>query len=337
MVPERIEQLFEAVAKLDSLFILPHNNPDPDAIASAVALRYLLTEELGIKCQIVFRGIVGRAENKMLIRYLGHPLQRLTSLKLDPQTPFALIDTQPGAGNNALPPQARVAIVIDHHPWRELTAAANFFDVRPQVGSTSSILVEYLRLADLEVHPPLATALFYGIKTDTLGLGRGTSSTDTMAICSLLSLIDIEALLKIERAQVPVDYFKSFAIALETARIYDGIVISYLGLMRYPDLAAEMADFLLRIEGCRWIICQGVYEDRLILSVRTRYRRGAGQLVQRVIGDSGVAGGHGSMAGGHVLLQGQDPAQLAAYLSQQILAYLKVPPEEKGKLLIHSG
>lgn len=334
MSSQSVEQLFESLAKVDNLLILPHNNPDPDAIASAVALRYLLDEGLGIKSQIAYRGIVGRAENKMLIQYLGYPLKRLTSLKLDSQTSFALVDTQPGAGNNALPPQAKVAIVIDHHPWCEPTATANFFDVRPQVGSTSSILVEYLRTASLRLDSSLATALFYGIKTDTLGLGRGTSSTDTLAICSLLSQLDIEALLKIERAQVPVDYFKNFAATLQTARIYNGVVISYMGVMRYPDLAAEMADFLLRIKGSRWIICQGVYEDRLILSVRTQYQRGAGQLIQSIIGDRGVAGGHGSMAGGQVPLNGEDPETLADYLSQQILAYLNIPAEEEGNPLL---
>jgi nanoRNase/pAp phosphatase (c-di-AMP/oligoRNAs hydrolase) len=335
VLPERVEQLFEAVAKVNKLLILPHNNPDPDAIASAVALRYLLEKNTGITCQIAFRGIIGRAENKMLIHYLGDPLQRLTSLQLEPETPFALVDTQPGAGNNALPTQANVAIVIDHHPWREATMAADFFDVRPHVGSTSSILVEYLHAADLEMEPPLATALFYGIKTDTLGLGRGTNTADTLAICSLLSLIDIEALLKIERAQVPIDYFKSFAATLQTARIYNGVVISYIGSMDYPDLAAEMADFLLRIEGSQWIICQGVYEDRLILSVRTHYQRGAGHLVQSVIGERGVAGGHGSMAGGQVMLNGEDPKQLADYFSQRALAHLNVSPEEEGQPLLH--
>jgi nanoRNase/pAp phosphatase (c-di-AMP/oligoRNAs hydrolase) len=129
-------------------------------------------------------------------------------------------------------------------------------------------------------------------------------------------------------------YFKSFAAALQTTRIYNDVVVSYIGLMNYPDLTAEIADFLLRIEGSRWVICLGMYEDRLILSVRTQYRRGAGQLVQAIIGERGVAGGHGAMAGGQIVLQNEDPAQLAQELSQRALSYLNVLPEEEGQLLI---
>jgi hypothetical protein len=103
--------------------------------------------------------------------------------------------------------------------------------------------------------------------------------------------------------------------------------------MDYPDLAAEMADFLLRMQGSQWIICQGVYEDRLILSVRTQKQRGAGQLVQKVIGNNGLAGGHGSMAGGQVPLNGKDPEMLANYFSREILVHLNVSQEE-GKPLI---
>ena len=84
------------------------------------------------------------------------------------------MDTQPGAGNNALPAGSEVTIVIDHHTWREPAAAAAYVDVRPEAGATSTILTEYLQEAGLEPEPPLATVLFYGIKTDTRGLSRRT-------------------------------------------------------------------------------------------------------------------------------------------------------------------
>ena len=105
-------------------------------------------------------------------------------------------------------------------------------------------MTEYLRAAGVEPAPKLATALFYGIKTNTMGLGRAASPADVAAYFYLQPRIDVEALVEIERAQVPADYFKSFAATLQAARAYDGVVISYLGSMAYPDLAAEMADIL---------------------------------------------------------------------------------------------
>ena len=335
MLQERLELLFRAVAGAGSVLILPHNDPDPDAIASAIALRHLLAERLGIGGHIAYKGIIGRAENKALVRYLGHPLHRLAGSDLRRSVPIALIDTQPGAGNNALPPKSTIAIVLDHHPWRDATATAGFADVRPDIGATSTILTEYLQEAGIEPTPSLATALFYGIKTDTMGLGRGASPNDVAAYFYLQHRIDVEALVEIERAQIPAEYFQKLDTNLHAARVYDGVVISYMGLMRRPDLAAEMADLLLRLQGIRWVICMGMYKDLLILAVRTRSRRGgAERLVQEIVGDRGTAGGHGTMAGGQVPPQGQDPEQVALQLSQRALQYLQVPPEIEGKPLI---
>ena len=333
MFSESLEALFEVVNADDKLLILTHNNPDPDAIGSAIALRYLLAEGVGLQAQIVYKGLIGRAENRALIRYLNYPLQRINRSLLETKPRFALVDTQPGAGNNALPRQAKVAIVIDHHSWREATAEAGFSDVRPQVGSTATIMVEYLRSAGLEPDPLVATALFYGIKTDTMGLSRGTTSSDMSAICYLLPLIDLEALLTIERAEVPLTYFESFATVLQTTRIYKDVVIAYLESMSYPDLTAEMADFLLRIRGIHWVICLGVYKKSVIISVRTKNRRGAGQMIQQVISGKGVAGGHGAMAGGQVPLNNEDPKQVLTDLRQRLLQHLKIPLEEQGKPL----
>jgi nanoRNase/pAp phosphatase (c-di-AMP/oligoRNAs hydrolase) len=314
---ERLELLFGAVGDARNVLILPHNNPDPDAIASAVALRHLLMQGLDVEVRIAYRGIIGRAENKALVRYLGHPLRRLTGSDLDQSDAIALVDAQPGAGNVKLPPEPGVAVVIDHHPRRDTMPTAAYADVRPEVGATSTILTEYLRAAGLEISPPVATALFYGIKTDTMGLIRDTSRADAAAFCYLQSRVDMEALARIEHAQVPVDYFRSFAATLQAAYIYDDVVVAYLGRVRYPDLGAEMADILLRLKGIQWVVCISTYKEVLITSVRTRKRRGAGLLMQEIVGDLGTAGGHGAMASGQVSLGEQNPERLAKQLSER--------------------
>ncbi|HSJ53993.1 MAG TPA: hypothetical protein VLC52_09625, partial [Anaerolineae bacterium] len=78
----RLKELDRAVKGLSRLLILPHNDPDPDAIASALALGYLLAERAGLEITIAYRGIIGRAENKALMRYLGRPLRRLVAADL---------------------------------------------------------------------------------------------------------------------------------------------------------------------------------------------------------------------------------------------------------------
>ncbi|HEX6383040.1 MAG TPA: bifunctional oligoribonuclease/PAP phosphatase NrnA [Anaerolineae bacterium] len=332
---EKLNRLLEAVASAHKVLILPHNDPDPDAIASAVALRHLLVQKSGVPVDIAYRGIIGRAENKALARYLGQPLRRLVRTDLQATATVALVDTQPGAGNNPLPASTLATIVLDHHPWREETAAVPFADVRPDTGSTSTILTEYLQASGIEPDAMLATALFYGIKTDTMGLGRGAGPSDAAAYFYLQPRIDTQALFDIERAQVPATYFQSFAATLQAARIYKNVVTAYIGPVSYPDLAAEMADMLLRLEGGQWIICMGLYKDQITLAVRSRSRRGgAGQLAQAMINGYGTAGGHGLMAGGQVPLNGADPVQIVAQMSRNALQHLNIAPDEPGRPLI---
>jgi len=328
---ERLDALLEVARPAGKLLILTHNDPDPDAIASAVALRYLLEQSVSISAEIAFKGIIGRAENQALMRYLSHPMRRLTSADLQPGQPIALVDTQPGAGNNALPPELEPLIVLDHHPWREATATVAFCDVRAEIGSTSTILTEYLRLAGIAPPPHVATGLFYGIKTDTLGLIRGASSSDVEAYFYLQSSIDVDALIEIERAQVPAEYFQRLDAALHGARIYDDVIVSYVGPMRRPDLAAEMADLLMRLRDMQWAVCMGAYEGTLILAVRTRGRRlGAGRLIQNVVDKQGTAGGHGMLAGGQVPLLDRDPARLADDFTRRVLQFLEIPSDTAG-------
>lgn len=326
-----LNQLLDLVAGAKSVLILPHNDPDPDAIASAVALRHLLVQRLRVDVQVAYQGFIGRAENKAMVRYLGRPLKQLTDADLRRASHLALVDTQPGAGNNPLPVDRIPVIIVDHHAWRAESALAPFHDVRPGQGATSTIVTEYLRAASVQPTATLATALFYGIKTDTMGLGRGAGPADVAAYYYLQPLVDIEGLAEIERAQVPASYFKSFVTAIQAARVYNQVALSYVGDMSYPDQAAEIADILSRLEGVQWVLCMGVYNDSLILAVRSRSRRtGAGQLVRAVVGELGLAGGHGTMAGGQVPLQGADPELLAERLGKNMLTYLKVPSTTPG-------
>ncbi len=339
MEQERLKALLQAVADAEHVLILPHNDPDPDAVATALALRHLLTQQLDIKVEIIYKGLIGRAENKALIQYLGRPLRRLTGADLRQlaggPAAVALVDTQPGAGNNALPPHSPVAIVLDHHPRRKATDTAVFADVRTGLGATSTMATEYLRAADIALSPPLATALFYGIKTDTLGLARGGSSADVAAYFYLQPRIDVEALVDIEQAQVPPAYFQSLDATLRAAHIYGGVVISYVGAMSYPDLVAEMADLLLRLRGTFCVLCMGQYQDDLVLSIRTQGRRlEAGSLAQRIVGEDGAAGGHGNLAGGQVHLDDRPAEALAEQLGQRVLKHIYRTAKVPGKSLI---
>jgi nanoRNase/pAp phosphatase (c-di-AMP/oligoRNAs hydrolase) len=333
-MPPSLDALLAAVEGAPQVLILSHTNPDPDAIASAVALRYLLQQELGMVTQIGYSGVIGRAENRALVRFLRRPMRRLASADLREEAPIALVDTQPGASNNVVSGQMPVAVVIDHHPLAAPLVGAAFNDIRPEIGSTSTILTGYLRAARVALPPMLATALFYGIKSDTLGLVRGASPADIEAYRFLQPQINADALLEIEQAQVPAAYFQHLAGAVQAARVYGDVVIVTMGPLAYPDLAAEMADMLLRLEGVQWCVCMGVYCGVLMISVRSRNRRGsAAELALEAVGADGVAGGHAMLAGGQVPLQGQDIDALVGAITRRVLRALAIAPDTPGVAL----
>lgn len=333
-MPRPWEQLSEAVQDVDRILILLHDDPDPDAVAGGVALRHLLQEAWGIAGKVAYRGVIGRAENKALVAYLDADLLQLDSGVIETEWPVALVDVQPGAGNSPIPAGYPALAVIDHHS--DLGGdEARFRDVRPWIGASSTIVTQYLRAADIKPPAKIATGLFYGIKTDTKALSRDTSAADISAYFYLLPSVDVDAVVEIENAQVPAAYFRKLAKAMQSASVYDGVVVSFLDQTEYPDLTAEIADLLLRLEDIRWVVCMGVYDDELYLSVRAREEDAdAEAMAQVIVGEIGSAGGRNTLAGGQVPLDGRDPEQLARSLRRRALDHLQIPLDLPGEPLV---
>jgi nanoRNase/pAp phosphatase (c-di-AMP/oligoRNAs hydrolase) len=304
-VTERLSEMRWVLGEAERALVLTHDNPDPDAIASAAGLGFLIERISGIPVTVAFGGIIGRAENRSLMEELGVPFERIETVDIAPDTAFALVDTQPGAGNNSLPAGRAATIVLDHHPVRPESAPATFSDIRPEYGASASMIVEYLRAARLEPDRKLATALFYGIQSETMDLGREASEADVAASIFLYPRTDPTAISRIRHARVPRGVYRSIHEGLERAWSRGDVVFVPLGTLEYPDLVAQLADLFLRVHGVDWVIAAGLYEESLLISVRAhRPDAHAGDVVQGVVGDRGSAGGHGEMAGARIDLNG---------------------------------
>jgi nanoRNase/pAp phosphatase (c-di-AMP/oligoRNAs hydrolase) len=334
-IDEALKALLRTVHGAERALIVTHDYPDPDAIGSAVALGFLLRTRLGLETTLAHGGIIGRAENKAMVRLLSIEMQPLYEADPEHFDVVALVDAQPGAGNLVLPPGLVPTVVIDHHSEaRSNLAGVAFVDIRPTCGATSTILTGYLQAANIVPDRRTASALFYGIKTDTMGLARAAGDSDVEAYLYLLPLADTRILAEIENAQVPLDYFRAFERALEQTFIYDDVVVCNLGTMDWPDLAAEMADFLLRWEGACWVFCLGVFDDEIVVSVRTnQLDANAGRVVQGVVQGLGTGGGHGLTAGGRVPLDERSPLGLVIQLRGRFLDRLGRKGAAREKLV----
>ncbi len=303
----RLLELLGAVDPARDVGIFSHDNPDPDAIASAYCLQFLLSEKLGANCVLGFGGIVGRHENQAMVRNLGLSLVPLRVLDFRRFGTVALVDSQPGTGNNSLPDGVKIDVVIDHHPLRKESARARFTDVRPEFGSTSTLLLRYLQAARVQIPSKLATAIMLGIKSDTRELERQASHEDMRAYLQILPQADLSLLARIEHPRISRRYFQSFWEALSRSRVHGDAVVSLLGEVEHPDMVAEIADFLLPLEEVRFALSLGASGDRLYVSLRTQQQQhDAGQMLRQALEGIGQAGGHGRMAGGQVDLEGKD-------------------------------
>jgi nanoRNase/pAp phosphatase (c-di-AMP/oligoRNAs hydrolase) len=326
--------LLEVLERPGPLVILPHDNPDPDALASAAALRFIAKQLADKEAAIALGGFVGRAENRAMVRYLNIPLVPVADLPLSaPEAIIALVDTQPGRRNNSLPAGVHASIVIDHHPQYTRADALPFSDLRDGYGATSTILTEYVQDVRLHVDTKTATALFYGIMAETQDLGREATAPDMDACSFLYPHTNKRRLAKIENARVPREYFSTFRTAIQSAMIYDRAVVSDLGEIRYPDMVAEMADFLLRLDEVDWAAAIGEYHGYLYVSLRTTHRDvNAGDLLQQVLG-SDHAGGHDMIAGGRLALPaGADRREVAARVRRRLIAAVGMPQATPTRL-----
>lgn len=314
-----------------SVLIFMHDNPDPDALAAAFGLKRVIEHGMGANAALALGGIVGRAENRAMVEALGIPLLRLDSLDLSSFDTLAIVDSQPATGNNSLPADRTVDIVVDHHPARAESAAAPWCDIRAELGATCTIILDYLRTLNAPLDTPLATALFYALRAETRDLGREATHAERQAYIYLFPLVDFHLLSLIGQPKVPREHFAAVVRALRSAQVWGDLVTVNMGDIGYPDLVAEVADMLLSCEGARFVLCSGVYADHIYLSLRTEPSESrAGTLMRQLIGHEGAAGGHGTMAGARLhAVPGPPVEQQATFnrLIQRLIQLLgRTPP-----------
>ncbi|MEE9609348.1 MAG: DHH family phosphoesterase [Myxococcota bacterium] len=298
----RVVDLRSLLEPREKVGILLQPDPDPDGIASGYALRIILGRKRTTAPLISF-GEVKRPENRAMVEALGMELRTVTPEELDEFDGLALLDVQPPVFGESPPARVRsVDVVVDHHPERSGYDAV-IKDIRPGYGATSTILTEYMRAAGMEFHPRLATALVYGIKSDTQLLGRETSRHDMMAFAFLHGSHSPALLRRIERPALPAEGLHAMGRALAHTSVEDGIHLLVLGRVR-EDVIPQVADMGLQAEGAEWAIAAGIVHSDLVFSVRNvGYVRAAGDVVRAVVEGLGVGGGHRSMAKGIIPLK----------------------------------
>jgi nanoRNase/pAp phosphatase (c-di-AMP/oligoRNAs hydrolase) len=288
----RVQQYQRYFSDADRVLILLHHDPDPDAMASGLAVRNLLRRTKATAIIGAIQGVT-RPENLRMANLLDIHVETITPADLKTFDRIALVDVQPHYFSGLVD---RVDLVIDHHP--ETTGwTAMFKDIRPDYGSTCTILTEHLRAVDVNISERTATAMLYAIKSDTLFFNRQANRVDLEAFSYLYPLADAALIRKMEGAEITLERLEYVVRATQRGKMREQVFCAFLGESPREDFVPYVADFFLQLEDVKWTIISGVVNESLVVAVRNLgYSRNAGEFVRKCFGEIGNAGGHRAMA-----------------------------------------
>jgi nanoRNase/pAp phosphatase (c-di-AMP/oligoRNAs hydrolase) len=331
----RVLQYQRYFSDADRVLIMLHNDPDPDAMASGLALRNILRRTRATAIIGAIQGVT-RPENLRMANLLDIHVEAIVPESIKEYDRVAMVDVQPHYFGGLID---QVDLVIDHHPEQPGYAAV-FKDIRADYGSTSTILTEHLRAVDVNISERTATAMLYAIKSDTLFFNRQTNRVDLDAFSYLYPLADAALIRKMEGAEITMERLDYVLRAYKSGSLADQVFCAFIGPSAREDFIPYIADFFLQLEHVKWTVIAGVVNDSLVLSVRNLgYTKNAGEFVRRYFSDIGSAGGHRAMAKAVVPMRAfrekfgdLSGEQVGARLQELVSQFLhEVPAAEKKR------
>jgi nanoRNase/pAp phosphatase (c-di-AMP/oligoRNAs hydrolase) len=335
----RSERLLQSLAPFRRVVAVSHVNPDPDSLASMLGIKALVEScQPGKPVILTVDGMIARSENRAMVELIPIPSVPVETVTTDSETAFVMVDTQPHTGRR-YSEAAKPQVVIDHHETGGVLEDVLFSDIRTHLGATSTMVTGYLIEQRVVVTPQLATALLYGIDSETTGYPREASSLDDGALIWLFPRADKELLAQIRNPKLPQSHFATFQHALANAFLYDTLIVSWCGVVTQPDIIAELADFFVRFDQVDWSLAAGVFDGQIKLSLRAGWLGGrAGEVLHSVVNGLGSAGGHDKRAGGAIILSDRHPETIESLLRTvrgRLLDQLQID-EQHGRRLLNS-
>lgn len=295
----RLEGFYNVFDRDDEVLLVI--SADPDALASAMAVKRLLSYRVG-SVTIGYPNEIRRLNNITMVERLKIPIERLHTLPVKDYSKRVLLDSQPN--HHPCFEKLDFDMVIDHHPVTE-GWDAEFIDIRPEYGAVSSMMVEYLRAAGIKPSVALATALYYGIKVDTQDFEKKNMQlADGISFRYVFNIANRNLVRKFELTELRRSELKYFKIALNEVKVSKGRAYAHVGRVGTPDILVIIADFLNHVDKFDWVLVSGISGEKLVVIVRCDgYRKNAGKLAQKTFGEYGPAGGHREAARAEVPLK----------------------------------
>ena len=347
---QRAEHLKKILLSSNSsgVAIVVHTNPDPDAISSALAFK-TICDHFKVNSKIFYSGKIERQDNKAFVNTLESALGlKMELLKtqneafkcVNEHAKIVLVDSPAPGANNILPENIVPNIVIDHHTTSS-EISADFVDIRNDIGSTATIMTQYLQQFNINITPPLASALFYGLSVDTNNFTRDISHTDLEIASYLAAIADTKMIDEFRSPPMTEETMNIIGKAIQNKRKFGNFLLSCVGIISNKDAIPQAAEYLLQLKDVSTVLCYGIIEDRIYLSARTKeITVNVGEILVNAFKDKGKVGGHPSYGGGYVdigIFSSVRDKRTLISMAQEVIdsSFLEaagIGEEKKGKL-----
>ena len=315
--------------RFNNITLQCHNNPDPDAIASAYGL-YLYFREQGRSVGIIYggRNEIQKSNLVLLLKEFKVPIKHITDEDRYFEGLLVTVDCQEGESNVA-PFRYDELAIIDHHQSGHLEGAAmDMTEIRPELGSCSTLVWHLLTLEgfDLNKHPDLSTMLYYGLMTDTSNFSEMKHPLDRDMRDSLY--YDNSLITRLNNSNISLKELEITGVAL--------IRHTYDPEQRYavihsrpcdPNILGVIADFLQQVDVIDICVVFNETTDGYKISVRSCIKEvHADELADHLTLDAGSGGGHKDKAGGFIpkirLKEKYGDMEIDQYISSALRSYL---------------
>ncbi len=300
-LPQQLQKLLSESSEIN---IICHNNPDPDCLASALALGRISAAAGIDERNIFYSGDISHQQNRAFVNLLNidlKPFEHATVKDRPSDSLLAFVDHSTPGRNNQVPADTAVDIVIDHHPAEDIDA--RFVDHREELGAAATILTEYIRDLDVDLNTELATALLFAIRSDTLDFLRGASPAEYDAAGFLHDHADQEMIRQFSTPSVSGGTLDAISTAIDNRRTNASVLISHVGRTTERDSLPQAVDYLVRLEGVQTAIVFGLVRNAIHISARSPDPRvHVGDILHEAFKDVGSGGGHHDAAGAEISL-----------------------------------
>ncbi len=289
----------EALAKINSLLSSDEKwliliNADPDAMAGSMALKKLIAKNVKA-VDIASINILSRPDNLAMVKLLSIPMLNFDKKILADYQRFAIIDSQPHHSPHFQ--DINFDIIIDHHPVTEQSVTDSPVNLLlPKLGTSSSLMTELLYNAKIRIPKKLATALQFGIRSDTASFGRASTEIDLRAYHYLSKFADHNLLLQILRSEYIPEWLPFFSRAIQRIKKCESGNCCFLNEVKTPDMLVAIADFFQKVNGIKWVAISGIYKGNLVVIFRGNGSIDLGRIATKAFDHLGSAGGHPHMA-----------------------------------------